>query len=294
MSTERKISGIYRGSSANWVGDEFLVSNYFPNGNAFGAKISPFVLMDYHAPHVYPASKGGQRGVGSHPHRGFETVTIALEGNLAHRDSAGNSGVIGPGDVQWMTAASGVLHEEYHEPKFARAGGRMHMFQLWVNLPKAHKMDAPRYQSLTAEQMGRVELPGNGGFVRVIAGEYQSVKGPAKTFTQINLLDIRLGANGKARFSFPTRENAGLIVMDAAVTINNTARAKALDFVLFENAGEEILLEGSNAHALVLTGEPINEPMVQYGPFVMNTKDEIRQAFTDFQSGKFGQFAGRG
>ncbi len=291
MTTERKISGIYRGSPANWVGDGFLVNNYFPNGNDFGQKISPFVLMDYHAPYVYPPSKNGQRGVGTHPHRGFETVTIALEGSLAHRDSAGNSGVIGPGDVQWMTAASGVLHQEFHEPKFSREGGRMHMFQLWVNLPKAHKMDPPSYQSLTADQMGRVDLPRSGGFVRVIAGEYQGVKGPAKTFTPINLFDLRLKVEGEARFSFPPHQNTGLFVMSGEVTINRTTAAKPLDFVLFENAGEEILIEGSDAQLLLLSGNPIDEPVVQYGPFVMNTRDEIRQAFADFQSGRFGTLA---
>ncbi|MDQ2844540.1 MAG: pirin family protein, partial [Acidobacteriota bacterium] len=175
--------------------------------------------------------------------------------------------------------------------KFAREGGRMHMFQLWVNLPKAHKMDPPRYQSLTAEQMGRVELPDNGGSVRVIAGEYQGVKGPARTFTPVNLFDIHLGVNGEARFSFPAHENTSLVVMGGEVTINKERTAKELDFVLFENAGEEILLEGSHARLLLLNGEPIDEPMVQYGPFVMNTREEIRQAFADFQSGKFGQFA---
>ena len=291
MNKERSVSAIYRGSAPNWVGDGFFVSNYFPNGNDLDQKISPFVLLDYQAPHVYSPSNLHQRGVGSHPHRGFETVTIALQGSLAHRDTAGNSGVIGPGDVQWMTAASGVLHEEFHEPNFARQGGPMEMFQLWVNLPKDHKMDAPSYQALTGAQMGRVDLPADGGHVRIIAGEYGGVRGPAKTFTPINLFDIELKRDVPARFAFPARQNTSLVVTKGSVLINGKQTAKTGEFVLFENAGEEIVLQSSAAHLLLLNGEPIEEPMVQYGPFVMNTQDEIRQAFLDFKNGKFGQFA---
>ena len=290
MSKERSVSAIYRGSAPNWVGDGFFVSNYFPNGNDLGQKISPFVLLDYQAPHFYSPSNSHRRGVGSHPHRGFETVTIALQGSVAHRDTAGNAGVIGPGDVQWMTAASGVLHEEFHHPSFARQGGPMEMFQLWVNLPKDHKMDAPGYQALASAQMGRVDLPWDGGYVRIIAGEYGGVRGPAKTFTPINLFDLELKRDVPVAFAFPARQNTSLVVTNGAVLVNGKRTAKTGDFVLFENAGEEIVLQSSDAHLLLLNGEPIDEPMVQYGPFVMNTQEEIRQAFLDFKNGKFGQF----
>jgi redox-sensitive bicupin YhaK (pirin superfamily) len=286
---EKKIYGIFRGASFHWVGDGFRVSNYFPGGNKLGERISPFILMDYAPPYEYAPTKSEQRGVGPHPHRGFETVTIAFAGSVAHHDSAGNSGEIGPGDVQWMTAASGVLHKEYHEKKFAEKGGPMHMAQIWVNLPKAHKMDKPHYQALAADNMGKVVLPNNAGKVRIIAGEFQGVKGPAKTYTQINMFDIYLQPNGKIELSFPAKENTGLLVIKGKIKINDKSSAEELDFVLFENEGEQIKIEAeTEAQILLLNGTPINEPVVQYGPFVMNTEDEIRQAMRDFNSGKFG------
>jgi redox-sensitive bicupin YhaK (pirin superfamily) len=290
MGHERKIHGVFRGAPFHWVGDGFRVSNYFPGGNQFGRRISPYVLFDYHPAHAYPPTDNARRGVGPHPHRGFETVTLAFAGSVEHRDSAGHGGVIHPGDVQWMTAAAGVLHREYHEGAFARAGGPMHMAQIWVNLPAAHKMDPPRYQGLTAAQMGRVELPGGAGHVRVIAGAYQGVKGPAATVTPIDMFDITLGARARLPLSFPARENVALLVMGGAVTVNGKVAAEALDLVLFESAGEDIVVEArSKAQLLLLGGEPIDEPVVQYGPFVMNTEQEIRQAIFDFNSGKFGQ-----
>jgi len=291
MTTERKIAGVYRGAPLHWVGDGFRVSNYFPSGNDFGARVSPFILMDYAPPYHFPPSDDRQRGVGPHPHRGFETVTLAFEGSVAHHDSSGNEGVIGPGDVQWMTAASGVLHKEYHEREFARSGGMFHMLQLWVNLPAAHKMSAPRYQALTAARMGRVELPDNGGYVRVIAGEYNGVKGPAMTVTPVNLFDIRLNAGGSIPLSFPAHENTLALVMQGTIEVNRKT-ANALDLVLFENEGEAIKLRATqNAQVLLLNGEPIDEPVVQYGPFVMNTQTEIRAAMVDFNAGKFGVLA---
>jgi redox-sensitive bicupin YhaK (pirin superfamily) len=291
MTIERKIAGIYHGAPIHWVGDGFRVSNYFPSGNNFGSRVSPFILMDYAPPYRYAPTHSQQRGIGPHPHRGFETVTLAFEGSVAHHDSAGNTGVIGPGDVQWMTAASGVLHKEYHEREFARAGGTFHMMQLWVNLPKAHKMDLPRYQALTAEQIGRAEIPDDGGQVRVIAGEYKDVKGPAKTFTPINLFDIRLNAGGQVPLSFPAHENTLLLIMQGEVEVSGQT-AKELDLVLFDNEGEEITVRAKQAaHLLLLNGEPIDEPVVQYGPFVMNTEQEIRQAMLDFSNGKFGYLA---
>jgi quercetin 2,3-dioxygenase len=290
MTAERKIEGIYRGAPFHWVGDGFRVTNYFPSGNRFGARVSPFILMDYHPPYRYPPTESIRRGVGPHPHRGFETVTLAFEGKVAHHDNAGHAGVIVPGDVQWMTAARGVLHKEYHEREFARTGGTFHMMQLWVNLPKAHKMDAPRYQALPARRVGQVELADGGGYVRVIAGEYQGVRGPALTFTPIDLFDLRLD-RGQARFEFASRQNALLLVMRGELEVNNLT-VRALDLVLFENEGQDIKVRASqSAHALVLSGEPIDEPIVQRGPFVMNTEQEISQAIDDYNSGRFGYLA---
>lgn len=292
MTTERKIIGTFRGAPFHWVGDGFRVTNYFSGGNKVGYDLSPYVLMDYHPSFHYPPTDNDRRGVGPHPHRGFETVTVAFEGSIAHHDSAGNGGVIGPGDVQWMTAGSGILHREYHEKEYAKAGGPMHMMQIWVNLPKAHKMDPPRYQSLTAERMGRIELPA-GGLLRIIAGAYQGVKGPAITQTPMNLFDIRLAPQGSAAFSFPARENTALLVMQGEVRVNRKTDAGPLDFVLFGHEGEEVVVESrAGAHLLLLNGEPIEEPVVQYGPFVMNTREEIVQAVEDFNSGRFGTLEG--
>ena len=288
---ERKVAGVYHSDGFHWVGDGFRVTNYFPSGHDFANKISPYILLDYHAPYDYaPTDK--PRGVGVHPHRGFETVTLAFEGKVAHHDSAGHAGVVGPGDVQWMTAASGVLHKEYHEKNFARAGGTMHMAQIWVNLPREHKMDPPRYQSIAAAEKGVVTLPDGAGEIRVIAGEFQGVRGPAKTFTTVNMFEILLNAGGHAALSFPARQNTALLVMKGDVTINGKDRAGSLDLILLENAGENFTIEATTeAHVLLLNGDPIDEPVVQHGPFVMNTMDEIRQAFTDFQQGKFGSLA---
>ena len=246
------------------------------------------MLLDYGAPFDYPPLREGRRGVGPHPHRGFETVTIAFQGSVAHHDSTGNGGVIGPGDVQWMTAASGILHREYHEENFARKGGTMQMAQLWVNLPRAHKMDAPGYQAITADQIGVVSLPG-GGEVRVIAGEYGGVTGPAKTFTPVQLFTARIPAGAGADFAFPERHNAALLVMGGEVAVNGET-ASANDFVLFENEGESIRVDAkSDAELLILGGEPIDEPVVAYGPFVMNTEREITEAIEDFNRGAFGR-----
>jgi redox-sensitive bicupin YhaK (pirin superfamily) len=287
---ERKITGVFRGADFHWVGDGFRVSNYFPSGNNFANRISPFFLFDYHAPYTHAPTTQLDRGVGSHPHRGFETVTLAWQGSVAHHDSTGNSGVIGPGDVQWMTAGAGILHKEYHEAGYARTGGPMQMAQIWVNLPRTDKMTPPGYQGIVDADIGRATLPDHAGYVRVIAGEYNGVKGAAHTFTPLNMFDIHLNTGGKIELAFPAEQNTGLMVLDGKVTVNGKTTAQALDFVLFENDGERIVVEASSdAHLLLLNGEPINEPVVQYGPFVMNTEQEIRQAITDFNSGKFGQ-----
>jgi quercetin 2,3-dioxygenase len=283
----REIDRIYRAPERHWVGDGFLVAGYLSRIPDAARRLDPFLLLDYHPKHEYAATDR-PRGVGVHPHRGFETVTLAWQGRVAHHDSTGAGGVIGPGDVQWMTAASGVLHKEYHEKEWASQGGPFHMAQLWVNLPAAHKLDPPRYQALTAGQMGMARLPGDAGLVRVIAGEFAGVKGPARTFTPVTVLDARLNPGGKASFDFPAHENAAVLVMQGEVRINGED-AGADDLVLFRNEGERIeVVAGAEAQLLVLAGEPIGEPVVQYGPFVMNTKEEIARALEDFENGKFG------
>ncbi|HKE15922.1 MAG TPA: pirin family protein [Kofleriaceae bacterium] len=285
---QRSIDGIHRAPPLHWVGDGFRVAGYFHAIPDAVRKLSPFLLLDYHPPYDY-APTSTPRGVGVHPHRGFETVTLAWQGSVAHHDSAGGGGIIGPGDVQWMTAASGVLHKEYHEAGYARTGGPFHMAQLWVNLPAAHKMDAPRYQALLAGQMGIVALPGGAGEVRVIAGEYRGVRGPARTFTPIDLHDVRLATGGALPLSFPAPHTAAVLVMKGAIEVQGRTGREG-DLVLFARDGEQIAIEArADAHLLVLSGLPIDEPVVQYGPFVMNSQREIVQAFGDLERGAFGQ-----
>lgn len=284
----REIEGIYRPPGLHWVGDGFRVAGYFSAIPDVVQKLDPFLLLDYHPEYVYSPTTE-RRGVGVHPHRGFETVTIAFQGSVAHHDSAGGGGVIGPGDVQWMTAASGVLHKEYHEQSYARSGGPFQMAQLWVNLPRAHKMAPPRYQALPAEQMGMVHLPDAGGVVRVIAGELEGARGPAQTFSPVALYDAQLRAGGSTALTFPEQYTVALLVMDGEVEINGATSASALDLVVFQRSGERVELRAkSDARLLVLSGQPLTEPVVQYGPFVMNTEQEIRQAVSDFSRGKFG------
>jgi redox-sensitive bicupin YhaK (pirin superfamily) len=287
----RRIDRVVKAPRPHWVGDGFHVSGFFNAILDAQRKLSPFLLLDYGAPREFPPTANTRQGVGPHPHRGFETVTIAFQGSVAHHDSTGKGGVIHQGDVQWMTAASGILHREYHEESWARKGGTMQMAQIWVNLPKAHKMDPPGYQAITADRIGVATLPGGAGTVRVIAGEYLGVRGPAKTFTPVTMLDIRLAKGGRADFEVPMRHNAALLVMSGSIAVNGE-NASENEFVVFANAGERIAVEAKSedeAHLLLLAGEPIDEPVVSYGPFVMNTEGEIRQAMLDFQSGKFGE-----
>lgn len=283
----RGIEGVYRPPSLHWVGDGFRVAGYFSAIPDAVEKLSPFLMLDYHPPYDYtPVEK--PRGVGVHPHRGFETVTIAWQGSVAHHDSAGGGGVIGPGDAQWMTAASGVLHKEYHEREFARRGGTFHMAQLWVNLPRAHKADAPRYQAIEAASFGEVTLPGGAGKLRVLAGQYRGVVGPAKTFTPIDVYDVMLNDGGSVDLDFPAPHNAAVLVMKGDGTVNDVGVTEG-DFVVLENDAERVHFVADGAtQLLVLSGEPIDEPVVQYGPFVMNTVEEIREAFRDLGTGKFG------
>jgi redox-sensitive bicupin YhaK (pirin superfamily) len=228
--------------------------------------------------------------VGVHPHRGFETVSIAYKGRIAHHDSFGNSGVIGEGDVQWMTASSGLLHKEYHEKEFARLGGDFHMVQIWVNLPAENKMSPPKYQPITNDQIGKYQLPDNGGFIEIIAGEYKGTPGTASTFTPMTLMNARLNAGGSATFEFPAHFNTALLVVEGDIRINGTETVPADHFALFKNDGEGFTIETTeNAIVLIISGEPILEPIVAHGPFVMNTKTEIYQAFEDVENGKFGR-----
>ncbi|WP_343073467.1 pirin family protein [Pyxidicoccus fallax] len=262
-----------------------------PSRNLPQERVSPFLLLDYHPRYEYPALAKGQRGVGWHPHRGFETVTLAFEGSVAHRDTAGHAGVIGPGDVQWMTAASGILHEEYHEQGFSRRGGAFHMLQLWVNLTRAKKMDAPGYQPITAEQIPVVPIGGedNTSRVRVIAGAFRDARGPARTFTPITLLDVRLSAGTALEVPVPSHHNALVLVAGGRVSTDGDSLA-AGSLAVYANEGEHLALRAEeDAHLIVLAGEPIREPIVHVGPFVMNSEREILQAIHDFEAGRFGE-----
>jgi redox-sensitive bicupin YhaK (pirin superfamily) len=278
---------VHRHGSAHMVGDGFPVRNLIP-GDGVGEQLSPFLLLDYAGPAYFPPTDH-PRGVGEHPHRGFETVTIVYEGMVAHRDSTGNAGVIGPGDVQWMTAASGIVHEEMHEKQFAKKGGTLHAIQLWVNLPKAFKMSKPGYQTLLNEEIPSMDLDGGAGQLRVIAGEFQGIKGPAKTFTPVHLYDLRVRAGHRAVVAVPAGFNTAVFVLQGEVAINGSGPVKEAELARLDKAGERIIVEAkSDATLLVLSGEAINEPLARYGPFVMNTQDELAQAVDDYRMGKMG------
>jgi redox-sensitive bicupin YhaK (pirin superfamily) len=283
-TTMKTVISIHRGPPAHWVGDGFHVRSLFSYDKQ-PRTLSPFLLLDYGAPESFAPSER-PRGVGRHPHRGFETVTIAYQGAVEHRDSAGNHGVIGPGDVQWMTAASGIVHEEWHEREFTRSGGTMEMAQLWVNLPAKDKMAAPAYQDIRSAQIPVVDL-GAGSSVRVIAGKFRGAKGPARTFTPINVWDTRLEAGGRAELEFPQGYTTLFAVLKGKVSINGAETAGPAELVVLDRAGTRVTLDAAeDATVLVLNGAPIDEPVVGYGPFVMNTQDEIHQAIRDFQSGR--------
>ncbi len=286
MSEQKKVLGIHGSVSQHWVGDGFPVRTLLPARGA--AEISPFLMLDYAGPARFePANR--PRGVEQHPHRGFETVTIAYQGSVDHRDSGGNSGTINPGDVQWMTAASGVVHEEKHGKDFTEAGGDFEMVQLWVNLPKAYKMSEPRYQGILSAQIPRVEL-GPGAFVRVIAGDLNNVKGAAKTFTPVNVFDVRLEKGAKGEINLPEGHNSAVILLQGELVVNGSSRLNGDSRVaILSRSGESVSLEATESSTvLVLSGEPINEPVASYGPFVMNTQDELRQAVEDYQAGRMG------
>ncbi|TVS09839.1 MAG: pirin family protein [Wenzhouxiangella sp.] len=283
----KRILGTYSAPSRHWVGDGFPVRSMF-SYNSHGQHVSPFLLLDHAGPMDFePADT--PRGVGEHPHRGFETVTIVYSGEVEHKDSTGAGGTIGPGDVQWMTAGSGILHNEFHSHEFTRTGGRLEMVQLWVNLPAEHKMTDPGYQTVLDGEIPAVTLPENAGRLRVIAGEFEGHKGPARTFTPMQVWDLRLSEGKSTRLDLPDGWNTMVVVLDGTVMVNHSETARGGQLVLLDAAGESAVIEANNeAKVLVLAGEPINEPIVGHGPFVMNTAEEIRQAMRDYSSGQFG------
>lgn len=289
MKKFRTIENIFKAPEPHMVGNGFRVSQYIPTGIKSMERLSPFLLLDYNAPYYFKPSET-RLGVGAHPHRGFETVTIAYDGKVEHHDNKGNHGIIGPGDVQWMTAASGIMHKEYHETEFSKNGGIFHMVQLWVNLPKDKKMIEPRYQPLLKEEMGVLKLDNDKGEISIIAGEVKGVKGPANTFTNINLYNINLKNYGNTTLSEPKNFNTAILILKGEAKVNEDKICKEGDFIIFDNVEGEILLESLTEESLflVLSGEPINEPVVSHGPFVMNTLGEILDAYEDFRNNKFG------
>lgn len=297
LAAPKQLLGKYAAGSQHWVGDGFPVRNLFPsNGLRYP---SPFLMLDYAGPATFPPSPDGRpRGVEEHPHRGFETVSIAYQGSVSHRDSAGNSGTIGEGDVQWMTAASGVVHEEMHSPEFTAKGGTFEFVQLWVNLPAAHKMSPPRYQAITKQQIPVVPFPGNAAgqpaYARIIAGQLQTAQGPAQTFTPINLWDLFAPAGSTLTLPVPEGQSAMLVLLRGAITLPDSqeklqGEAKLAQFS--QQGGAITFTATEDSKLLLLAGEPIEEPMASYGPFVMNTQEELRQAVYDYQAGRMGSLA---
>lgn len=282
----KKILAIYQAPSPNWVGDGFFVKSLFSYTKNH-EQLSPFLLFDYAAPTEFaPADK--PRGIGEHPHRGFETVTIVYQGAVAHCDSTGQAGLIQAGDVQWMTAGAGILHEEFHSPAFTQTGGTLEMVQLWVNLPAQYKLTTPNYQAIRSESIPSVELPNSAGCVRVIAGEYVGHIGPAKTFSPLQVWDIRLTKGSLIQLTLPEGWNTLLAILHGSVILHNDVIAHASEVVVLDRFGQTVVIKAQeDATLLLLSGEPLNEPVVGYGPFVMNSSEEIKQAITDFRSGQF-------
>ncbi len=286
----KKVLGIYSAPRPHWVGDGFPVRSMF-SYQSHGKQLSPFLLLDYAGPADF-APVQHKRGVGQHPHRGFETVTIVYKGEVSHRDSTGQGGTIGPGDVQWMTAGGGILHEEFHSEAFTSQGGALEMVQLWVNLPAKDKMTTPGYQAVLDSAIPVVALPNEAGTVRVIAGEYGQQKGPAHTFTPMHVWDMRIRQGGITEFEVPEGWSTALVVLRGTVLVNGDTVAREAQLVVLDKADRHMAIEAnSDAVVLLLSGEPIDEPIVGYGPFVMNSQDQIAQAISDFNSGRFGQMA---
>ncbi|WP_422506901.1 pirin family protein [Stenotrophomonas sp. GZD-301] len=286
----KKVLGVYSAPRPHWVGDGFPARSLF-SYSTHGQHLSPFLLLDYAGPYRFEPTDQ-RRGVGQHPHRGFETVTIVYEGELEHHDSTGAGGHIGAGDVQWMTAGAGILHEEYHAPSFARSGGTLDMVQLWVNLPAADKMATPGYQTLLDRDIPRVALPDGAGTVRVIAGSFEGHAGPARTFTPMDVWDLRLKQGHQTLLEVAAGRTLALVVLKGSVTVNDQQVAHEAQLVMLDRDGRDVsIVADTDATVLLLSGEPIDEPIVGYGPFVMNTDAEIAQAMRDFNSGRFGRMA---
>ncbi len=283
----RGVEGVLSPTNTHMVGNGFKVMNYFPNGKGFEERMSPFFLLDFNAEVNYPPSEIS-RGVGVHPHRGIETITFAYKGSVEHHDSKGNHGIINPGDIQWMTAGRGVLHKEYHEQTYTKTGGAFEMLQLWINLPQKHKMAPAKYQSIEHTSKPAVTLPGNKGSIYVVAGEYDGVKGVASTFSPVHMYDIHLTDGADVAFSLPANYNTGILVVDGAITVNEHDVDENHYVQLKNESGEIHIKARKKCIALVLSGEPLNEPYVSYGPFVMNTQEEIKQAIEDYNAGRFG------
>jgi redox-sensitive bicupin YhaK (pirin superfamily) len=289
--TMKNIIGIYTSPRTHWVGDGFPVRTLF-SYDTLGKHISPFLLLDHAAPAEFTPTTE-RRGVGQHPHRGFETVTIVYKGELEHRDSTGSGGTIGPGDVQWMTAGSGILHEEFHSEGFAKSGGTLEMVQLWVNLPAKDKMADAGYQTILDGDIPNIPLKDQAGSLRLIAGEFDGHTGPARTFTPIDVWDLRLKGGKLLTLDLHEGRNTALVVLRGTVQVNGLESVREGQLALFDRKGDQLTLEASeDAVVLLLSGEPIDEPIVGHGPFVMNTEQEIHQAFADFQSGRFGRMHG--
>lgn len=286
----KELVGLYQAGSQHMVGDGFPVRNMIP-GSGVGEQLSPFLLLDYMGPEFFPPTDR-RLGVGEHPHRGFETVTIMYQGSVAHRDSTGSGGVIGPGDVQWMTAASGIVHEELHESEFAKHGGTLEGVQLWVNLPRSVKMSPPRYQTLVRDEIPIVDLAGGAGRLRVIAGESHGRKGPARTFSPVHLYDLQLKAGHQTELSLPDGFTMSVFVLQGRAVINGAQAVGEAEIALLGRKGERVALHAEeDTTMLVLGGEPINEPIARYGPFVMNTQAELAQAVEDYRAGKMGHLS---
>ena len=288
MSNYRPIEEKYSVEREHWVGNGFRVRNYFPEGMDLLQRFTPFALMDYNAPKEFTPSNS-PRGIGAHPHRGIETVTFAFQGAVEHHDNAGNHGIIYPGDVQWMTAGGGIMHKEYHEKEFLTNGGIFQMIQLWVGLPKKDKFTDPRYQEITNDMMGKVKLPEEEGYVTVVAGEFEGTKGPALTFSPMNIYIVDIKAGITLKINEPASYNTGILLISGNMLINET-ECMENDFILFENKEGiiSVISGSSDAKFILLSGEPLNEPQIAGGPFVMNTKEELRQASLDYREGRFG------
>ena len=287
----KRVLAVYSAPQGHWVGDGFPVRSLF-SYNTHGKRLSPFLLFDYAGPADFKAAEQ-KRGVGEHPHRGFETVTIVYKGEVSHRDSTGKGGTIGPGDVQWMTAGAGILHEEFHSEAFTKSGGALEMVQLWVNLPRKDKMTQPGYQAITSTEIPNIALPNEAGNLRVIAGEHDGHRGPAHTFTPMHVWDLQLHRNGVAEFELPQGWNTALVVLKGTIMVNGETVARESELVVLDREGTSVSIEANNdALVLLLSGEPIDEPIVGYGPFVMNSREEIEEAIRDFQSGNFGKIHG--